>query len=82
MTLKDSAGPVASPQCESGDYVCELIEMHTSGLLTDHKLMNMTSSIDSTWQRSMELGVSLGVLSDRVQTEIEGNIDLRAGVRS
>eukprot|EP00946_MAST-07B_sp_MAST-7B-sp1_P005034 g5034.t1 len=81
MTLKNNAPPAASSQCESGDYVCELIELHTSGMLTNQKLANMTSSIDTTWQRSMEIGVNLGVLSDRVQTEIEGNIELRAGVQ-
>jgi hypothetical protein len=82
VTLNDGlGGGASSSRCEPGDYVCELIEMHTSGLLTNHKLTNLTTQLDSTWQKSMMLGVNLNMLSERVQTEIEGTIELRADVR-
>ena len=54
--------------------------MHTSGLLTNHRLTNLTTQLDSTWQKSMSLGVNLDVLEDRVQGEIEDTLQLKANV--
>ena len=82
VTLNGAADEGTPSRCETGDYVCELIEMHTSGLLTNHKLTNLSSQLDSTWKRSVTLGVNLDMLSERVQTEIEGTIELRADVRA
>ena len=81
VTLSDGL-PMAdsSERCDTGDYVCELIHMHTSGLLTNHRLNNLTTQLDSTWQRSVSLGVNLEVLEDRVQGEIEDTLELRANV--
>ena len=80
-TLSDvESRDALAPRCETGDYVCELIEMHTSGLLTNHRLINLTEQLDNTWQRSMTLGVNVNMLSERVQSAVDNTADLRGDV--
>ena len=67
-------------RCVEGDYVCELVQLHTSGQLTSHRLANLTDQIDTSWQRTITTEVTLSQLNQRVETEHTSSIDLRAHV--
>jgi len=70
--------PPPSQRCVEGDYVCELVQLHTSGLLTSSRIQNLSTQIQSSYQKSMGVEVSLNHLNARVEGEAQSHVDLRA----
>ena len=65
-------------RCVECDYVCELVQLHTSGLLTSFRIQNLTDQIQSSYQKSMGVEVSLTQLNARVEGEAQSHMNLRA----
>ena len=65
-------------RCLEGDYVCELVHLHTSGLLTSSRIQNLTDQIQNSYQRSVGVEVSLSHLNTRVESESQSQVNLRA----
>ena len=65
-------------RCLEGDYVCQLVLLHTSGQLTSSRLTNITNQIEHTWQRSINVDVTLSQLHQNQHNAETQMLDVRA----
>lgn len=81
-TLGQGKGSTSGPasRCPENDYVCELISLYTTGMLTYTSLSNMSQSLATTWQKSLGLHASLSMLTQRVEGEAQSASEVRVGV--
>ena len=69
--------PSAPQRCPPNDFVCELIMLHTSGVLTQNTIQNLTNSIDDTWKQTVALDISVGSLTKTIDDEVRDTQELR-----
>ena len=64
-------------RCPPSDFVCELIMLHTTGVLTQSRIENLTTSIDNTWRQAVALDLEVNSLTQTVGNEVRDTQNLK-----